>query len=77
MSNLLEKCDTLVIGGGMAYTFIKAQGGNIGLSLVDDEKIAYCADMLKKAAELGKTILLPVDTVAAKEFPNPIAVDGS
>ena len=72
ISNLLEKCDTLVIGGGMAYTFIKAQGGNIGLSLVDDEKIAYCADMLKKAAELGKTILLPVDTVAAKEFPNPI-----
>ncbi len=72
ISNLLEKCDTLVIGGGMAYTFIKAQGGKIGTSLVDDEKISYCLEMLTKAKELGKTILLPVDTVAAKEFPNPI-----
>ena len=72
IANLLEKCDTLVIGGGMAYTFLKAQGGKIGNSLVDDEKIDYCLEMLAKAKELGKTILLPVDTVAAKEFPNPI-----
>ena len=72
ISNLLEKCDTLVIGGGMAYTFLKAKGGKIGNSLVDDEKIDYCLEMLKKAEDLGKTILLPVDTVAAKEFPNPI-----
>ncbi len=72
ISNLLEKCDTLVIGGGMAFTFLKAKGGNIGNSLVDDEKIDYCLEMLKKADELGKKILLPVDTVAAKEFPNPI-----
>ena len=72
ISNLLEKCDTLVIGGGMAYTFLKAQGGKIGNSLVDDEKIDYCLEMLAKAKELGTTILLPVDTVAAKEFPNPI-----
>ena len=72
ISNLLEKCDTLIIGGGMAYTFLKAQGGKIGNSLVDDEKIDYCLEMLAKAKELGKTILLPVDTVAAKEFPNPL-----
>ncbi|MBQ8430017.1 MAG: phosphoglycerate kinase, partial [Clostridia bacterium] len=72
ISNLLEKCDTLVIGGGMAYTFLKAKGGKIGTSLVDDEKIDYCLEMLKKAESLGKQILLPVDTVAAKEFPNPI-----
>ena len=56
----------------MAYTFIKAQGGKIGNSLVDDEKIEYCKEMLAKAASLGKTILLPVDTVAAYAFPNPI-----
>ena len=72
ISNLLEKCDTLIIGGGMAYTFIKAQGGEIGTSLVDEEKIEYCNEMLKKAAALGKKIMLPVDTVAAKAFPNPI-----
>ena len=72
IANLLEKCDTLVIGGGMAYTFIKAQGGSIGNSLVDDEKIAYCNEMLEKAKALGKQILLPVDTVAAYSFPNPI-----
>ncbi len=72
ISNLLEKCDTLVIGGGMAYTFIKAQGGKIGTSLVDDEKIGYCNEMLEKAKSLGKQILLPVDTVAAHAFPNPI-----
>ena len=72
ISNLLEKCDTLVIGGGMAFTFLKAKGGNVGNSLVDDEKLDYCNEMLAKAASLGKTILLPVDAVAAKEFPNPI-----
>ena len=72
IANLLEKCDTLIIGGGMAYTFVKAQGGNIGTSLVDDEKIAYCAEMLEKAKALGKKLLLPVDAVAAKAFPNPI-----
>ena len=72
IANLLEKCDTLIIGGGMAYTFIKAKGGKIGTSLVDDEKIAYCTEMLAKAESLGKKILLPVDTVAAYDFPNPI-----
>ena len=72
ISNLLEKCDTLIIGGGMAYTFIKAQGGSIGTSLVDDEKLDYCKEMLAKAESLGKKILLPVDTTIAGEFPNPI-----
>ncbi len=72
ISNLLEKCDTLSIGGGMAYTFIKAQGGEIGQSLVDEEKIGYCKEMLAKAAELGKKILLPVDTAVAASFPDPI-----
>ena len=72
ISNLLEKCDTLIIGGGMAYTFIKAQGGEIGKSLVDEEKIDYCKDMLAKAASLGKKILLPVDTAIAASFPDPI-----
>lgn len=72
IANLLEKCDTLIIGGGMAYTFIKAKGGKIGTSLVDEEKIAYCNEMLAKAESLGKKILLPVDTVAAYDFPNPI-----
>lgn len=72
ISNLLGKCDTLIIGGGMAYTFLKAKGYEIGKSLVDDEKIGYCKDMMQKAADLGKTLLLPVDTVVAKDFPNPI-----
>lgn len=72
ISNLLEKCDTLIIGGGMAYTFIKANGGEIGTSLVDDEKLDYCKEMLAKAESLGKTILLPVDTTVAASFPNPI-----
>lgn len=72
IDNLLEKCDALIIGGGMSYTFLKAQGYEIGTSLVDDEKIAYCADMLKKAETLGKKIYLPVDAVVTKEFPNPI-----
>ena len=72
ISNLLEKCDTLFIGGGMAYTFIKAKGGKVGTSLIDDEKVSYCKDMLDKAEQLGKKIILPVDTVAAKSFPDPI-----
>ena len=72
INNLLEKCDTLIIGGGMAYTFIKAQGGKVGISLVDDSKLEYCLDMMKKAEELGKKLLLPIDTVAADGFPNPI-----
>ncbi len=72
ISNLLEKCDTLIIGGGMAYTFLKANGGSIGTSLVDDEKLEYCKEMLAKAEKLGKKILLPVDSVVADSFPNPI-----
>ncbi len=72
ISNLLEKCDTLIIGGGMAYTFLKAQGKEVGKSLVDDTKLDYCKDMIAKAAELGKQLLLPVDTMIAAEFPNPI-----
>lgn len=72
INNLLEKCDTLIIGGGMAYTFIKAQGGKVGISLVDDSKLDYCLDMMKKAEELEKKLLLPIDTVAADGFPNPI-----
>ena len=72
ISNLLEKCDTLVIGGGMAYTFLKAQGYEIGTSLVDNEQLDYCKQMLEKAASLGKTINLPVDAVTAKAFPDPI-----
>ena len=72
ISNLLEKCNTLIIGGGMAYTFKKALGEEVGLSLVDDSKIEYCLDMIKKAKDLGKKLLLPIDTVVAKSFPNPI-----
>ena len=72
ISNLLEKCDTLIIGGGMAYTFLSAKGYEVGTSLVDGEQIEYCKDMMKKAKELGKNLVLPIDTVVAKEFPNPI-----
>ena len=72
IANLLEKCDTLIIGGGMAYTFLKAKGYEVGTSLVDDEKIAYCKEMMEKAEKLGKKLLLPVDTTIAAEFPNPI-----
>ena len=72
INNLLEKCDTLIIGGGMAYTFLKAQGKEIGLSLVENEKIDYCKEMLAKAEKLGKKLLLPVDSVTIKDFPNPI-----
>jgi phosphoglycerate kinase len=72
ISNLLEKCDTLIIGGGMAYTFLKAKGYEIGKSLLDDTKIDYCKEMIEKAEKLGKKLLLPVDTVVTSEFPNPI-----
>ena len=72
INNLLEKCDTLIIGGGMAYTFLKAQGKEIGQSLVDDEQLDYCKQMMEKAKELGKQLLLPVDTVVAANFPDPI-----
>ncbi|MCI5624100.1 MULTISPECIES: phosphoglycerate kinase [Anaerostipes] len=72
IDNLLEKCDTLIIGGGMAYTFLKAKGYEVGTSLVDDEKIDYCKEMMDKAEKLGKNLFLPVDTTIAKEFPNPI-----
>ncbi len=72
INNLLEKCDTLIIGGGMAYTFLKAQGYEIGKSLVDDEKIDYCKEMMAKAEKLGKKLLLPVDAVTIASFPDPI-----
>ena len=72
ISNLLEKCDTLIIGGGMVYTFLKAQGKEIGKSLVDDSKIDYCNEMMAKAEKLGKKLLLPVDAVVSADFPNPI-----
>ena len=71
INNLLEKCDTLIIGGGMAFTFLKAKGYEVGASLVDDEKIDYCKEMMAKAEKLGKNLMLPVDTVAAKAFRNP------
>ena len=72
IDNLLAKCDTLIIGGGMAYTFVKAQGGSVGKSLVDNTKLDYCLEMMKKAEEMGKELLLPIDTVASKDFPDPI-----
>ena len=72
ISNLLEKCDTLIIGGGMAFTFLKAKGYEVGKSLVDDTKIDYCKEMMDKAEKLGKKLLLPVDTTIAAGFPDPI-----
>ena len=72
INNLLEKCDTLIIGGGMAYTFLKAKGYEVGTSLVDEEKIDYCKEMMEKAEKLGKQLLLPIDTGVASGFPNPI-----
>ncbi|MDE6725633.1 MAG: phosphoglycerate kinase [Ruminiclostridium sp.] len=72
ISNLLEKCDTLIIGGGMAYTFLKAKGMVVGKSLVDDEKIDYCKEMIEKAEKNGKKLLLPIDTTIAAGFPDPI-----
>ena len=72
ISNLLEKCDTLIIGGGMAYTFLKAKDYEVGTSLVDSEQIDYCKEMMAKADSLGKKLLLPVDAFVTAEFPNPI-----
>ena len=72
IENLLNKADTLIIGGGMAYTFLAAKGYSVGTSLLDETKIDYCKDMLKKADEKGVKILLPVDVTIAKDFPNPI-----
>lgn len=72
IENLLTKADTLIIGGGMAYTFLAAKGYGVGTSLLDAEKIDYCKDMLKQAEEKGVNIILPIDTVIVKEFPNPI-----
>ena len=72
INNLIEKCDTLIIGGGMAYTFLKAQGMEVGTSLVDDTKLDYCKEMIEKAEAAGKKLLLPVDTTIAKAFPDPI-----
>jgi len=72
ISNLLEKCDTLIIGGGMAYTFLKAQGKEVGQSLVDNDSLDYCKEMMAKAEKLGKKLLLPVDTVVCASFPDPI-----
>ena len=72
INNLLDKCDTLIIGGGMAYTFLKAKGYEVGTSLVDGEKIDYCKEMMAKAEKLGKKLLLPVDTAVAAAFPDPI-----
>ena len=72
ISNLLEKCDSLIIGGGMSYTFKKAQGVEVGTSLVDNEKIEYCKEMIAKAEALGKNLYLPLDAVCAKAFPDPI-----
>lgn len=75
ISNLLEKCDTLIIGGGMAYTFLKAKGYEVGTSLLDEEKIDYCKDMMDKAKKAGKELLLPIDTVICDHFPDPIDED--
>ncbi len=72
INNLLEKVDTLIIGGGMAFTFLAAKGYNVGASLVDNEKIDYCKEMMAKAEAKGVKLLLPVDTVVADSFPNPI-----
>ncbi|MEE1184894.1 MAG: phosphoglycerate kinase, partial [Acutalibacteraceae bacterium] len=72
IENLLTKADTLIIGGGMAYTFLAAKGYGVGTSLIDESKIDYCRDMMAKAEEKGVKILLPVDCTIAKEFPDPI-----
>ena len=72
INNLIEKCDTLIIGGGMAFTFLKAKGYEVGNSLVDNEKIDYCKEMMAKAEAAGKQLLLPIDTTIAAGFPNPI-----
>ncbi|MDY6019812.1 MAG: phosphoglycerate kinase [Oscillospiraceae bacterium] len=78
INNLLEKADTIIIGGGMAYTFIKAQGGEIGKSLLETDKTDYALEMIEKAKSKGVKLLLPTDTIAAKEFSadaEPVTVD--
>ena len=75
INNLLEKCDTLIIGGGMAYTFLKAKGYEVGTSLLEEDKVDYCKDMMAKAAKAGKELLLPIDTVTCDHFPDPIDED--
>ena len=72
INNLLEKCDTLIIGGGMAYTFLKAKGYEVGKSLLDETKVDYCKEMMEKAEKNGKKLLLPIDVVTIDEFPDPI-----
>ncbi len=72
ISNLLDKCDTLIIGGGMAYTFLKAQGKEIGISMLDESKIDYCKEMMEKGKKMGKKLLLPLDANTIKAFPDPI-----
>ena len=72
INNLLDKVDTLIIGGGMAYTFLAAKGYEVGTSLLDAEKIGYCKEMMAKAEKNGVKLVLPVDTVTTAEFPNPI-----
>ena len=72
INNLLEKVDTLIIGGGMAYTFLAAKGYNVGTSLLDTEKIDYCKEMMAKAEAKGVNLLLPIDTVVSASFPSPI-----
>ncbi|MBR3908223.1 MAG: phosphoglycerate kinase [Clostridia bacterium] len=72
IENLLTKADTLIIGGGMAYTFLAAKGFGVGKSLIDETKIDYCRDMMAKAEEKGVKILLPIDCTVVKDFPNPI-----
>ena len=78
INNLLEIADTIIIGGGMTYTFLKAQGGSVGKSLLEEDWLDYCNDMMKKAKEKGVKLLLPEDTICAKEFSadaEPILVD--
>ncbi len=78
INNLLEIADTIIIGGGMTYTFLKAQGGSVGKSLLEEDWLDYCNDMMKKAKEKGVKLLLPEDTVCAKEFSadaEPMTVD--
>jgi phosphoglycerate kinase len=75
ISNLLEKCDTLIIGGGMAYTFDKANGFEVGISMVDPEKVDYCKEMILKAKNSGKALLMPIDHFVSAAFPNTIDAD--
>ena len=72
INNLLDKVDTLIIGGGMSFTFAKAMGEEIGKSLVEDDYLEYAKEMLEKAKAKGVKLLLPIDTVAAKEFSNDV-----